>query len=195
MADFTLTPRSIFDAVGGCRVEVEGFAFDETPTRSLVSLARRRGEAGAALDAAVKAAFGADLPEPGRFTEANGVTIIFSQPGQWLIAAEREELEAEVRSTAAGAGTVTDQSDAFTELTMEGPLAVEVLSRLSSLDYETFEVGQVARTPMQQIAVTIARTGAESWRLNTARSTARDFAHDVDVAAKAIGARGSLAPT
>ena len=192
MADFTLAPRSIYDAVGGCRIEVEGFTFDEAPARSLVSLARRRGDAGAALDANVKAALGADLPGPGRFTTANGVTIMFAQPGQWLIAAERDGLEAEVKAAAAGAGTVTDQSDSFTELTVDGLLATEVLSRLSSLDYATFEVGAVARTPMQQIAVTIARTGAESWRLNTSRSTARDFAHDVQTAVEAITARALI---
>ena len=87
---------------------------------------------------------------------------------------------------------MTDQSDSFTELTMDGPLALEVLSRLSSLDFETFEVGAVGRTPMQQIAVTIARTGAESWRMNTSRSTARDFAHDVEIAARSVMARRAI---
>ena len=193
MAEFQLKPRSIFEAVGGCRIETDGLTFDEAPARSLVSLARRRGEAGAALDANISKAFGVDLPEPGRFASANGVTIMFSQPGQWLIAAERDGLEAEAKAAAAGAGTVTDQSDSFTELMLEGPMAREVLSRLSSLDYATFEIGQVARTPMQQIAVTIARTGEDAYRLNTSRSTARDFAHDVDVAVKSIAARAGAA--
>lgn len=193
MADFTITPRSIFDAIGGCRIEADGFTFDEAPARSLVSLARRRGEPGEALDANIKAAFGADLPEAGRLTHGEGVAIVFTGPGQWFVIAPDEDLETKVRGAAAGAGTVTDQSDSFTELMMEGPLATEVLSRLSSLDFETFEIGAVARTPMQQIAVTIARKGPESWRLNTARSTARDFAHDVDVAIKAVMARQGAA--
>lgn len=193
MAEFTLTPRSIFEAVGGCRIDIEGFVFDEAPARSLVSLTARRGEgARKALAAAIHGAFGLDLPPPGRFAEADGVRAMFAQPGQWLIAAEREGLEAEVRAAASGAGTVTDQSDSFTELTMEGPLAPEVLSRLSSLDFERFEIGAVGRTPMQQIAVIIARTGEAAWRLNTARSTARGFAHDVDVAARSVAARAAI---
>ena len=68
MAEFQLKPRSIFEAVGGCRIEADGLTFDEAPARSLVSLARRRGEAGAALDANISKAFGVDLPEPGRRT-------------------------------------------------------------------------------------------------------------------------------
>ena len=191
MANYTLTARSIFDAVGGCRIEMEGLTFDEAPARSLVSLAQRRGETGGALSANVKSALGVELPVSGRFTSANGVTVMFAQPGQWLISAERKGLEAEVKAAAAGAGTVTDQSDSFTELTLEGPLAREVLSRLSSLDFDdaAFPVGAMGRTPMQQIAVTIARTGEEAYRLNTSRSTARDFAHDVAVAARSVAAR------
>ena len=191
MAEFELTPRSIFDAVGGCRVAAPGFAFDEAPARSLVSLARRRGDAGAALADNIAGAMGLTLPGPGAFSESKGVCAMFAGPDQWLISAGRAGLEAEVRAAAAGAGTVTEQSDAFVELTLSGPMAREVLARLSGLDYDdaAFPQGAAGRTVMQQIPVVIAREGREAWRLNTARSTARSFAHDVKVAAEAVAAR------
>ena len=193
MADFTLTPRSVFDAVGGCRIAAPGLAFDEAPARPLVSLARRRGAAGEGLEAALEAALGLALPGPGQFAEARGLRAMFLGPGQWLIAGARDGLAAEVREAAAGGGVVTDQSDAFVELTLEGPLAREILARLSSLDYDdaAFPQGAVARTVMLQITALIARDGPQAYRINTARSTARDFAHDVAVAATAVAARGA----
>lgn len=204
MADlsaYKLQARSVFEAVGGCRVEGPGVAFDEAPARVLVSLAAARGEV-EALTATVEKATGLILPPGGRSATATfgggPVTAIFSGPGQWLLSAERGDLPAELRDLAGGEGYVTDQSDGFIPLTLSGPAARDVLKRLSSLDFldAAFPVGAAARTSMMQIDVIVLRLvdddGAPRYHLETPRSTARDFAHDVSVAARALAAEAAL---
>lgn len=188
MADFELKPRSVFDSVGGCRVEATGVTFDEATQRSLISLTARKGQA-EAVGKAVKKAFGIDLPDARKSTTANGITALYSGPGQWFLTAEDEALFAKTQKATDSVASVTDQSDGFTALTLSGPRAPDVLMRLSSLDYTdtAFPTGSVARTPMQQISVMIARTGdGPDFLLNTPRSTARGFAHDVKIAISAI---------
>ncbi len=191
MAEFRLAARSVFAAVGGCRVDAKGVIFDEAPARSFLSLAARTGQADA-LAAAMKAAFDIDLPAPGQFATAKGAMALFSGPGQWFLSAAEETLLGRVQDAAQGTGSVTDQSDSFTALTLSGPRARDVLMRLSSLDFDdpAFPTGSTARTPMQQIGVIVARTGdGPDYLLNTPRSTARGFAHDVKVAIAAVLAR------
>lgn len=201
-AEFTLSPRSVFDAVGGCRTEAPGVVFDEAAPRALVSLAARRGGA-EALTATVEKATGLILPPGGRsaFAEfgGGGVLALFSGPGQWLLSAERAGLLGEMRELAGDEGSVTDQSDAFTALTLNGLGARAVLCRLSTLDFDdaAFPPGSAARTPMQQISVIVARRedeprGAPRFLLNTPRSTARGFARDVETAMRALEARAAI---
>ncbi|MEM8751369.1 MAG: hypothetical protein AAGF90_00195 [Pseudomonadota bacterium] len=188
MAEYALKPRSIFEAVGGARVEGPGFVVDEAPARTLVSFAARRG---ADPSAAVRKAFALDLPGPARSAEGDGVVAYFDGPGRWFLRGGEGLLDA-ARKAAAGVATVTDQSDGFASLTLTGPRSRDLLSRLSTLDFAdaAFPVGAVARTPMQQISVTILRTGdGPDYVLETPRSTARDLAHDVKAAAKALAAQ------
>lgn len=196
MAEFTLKARSIFAAVGGARAEAPGVVLDEAPARALVSLAARRGEA-RALAAALDAVEGLTLPGPGQSVEAAGLTALALAPGQWFIAGADADagLEARVRAAAGDCGDVTDISDGFVALTLSGPRARDVLARLSTLDHADagFPEGAVARTVMAQIGVVIRRlpgADAPAYALETARSSARSFAHDVATAIRAVAARG-----
>ncbi|MEM7545927.1 MAG: sarcosine oxidase subunit gamma family protein [Pseudomonadota bacterium] len=192
MADFELKPRSVFDAIGGCRVAAEGVTFDEAAPRTLLSLAARKGQADA-LRSAVAKAFDLDLPDAGQMVMAKGITALWSGPDQWFLSAEGDAHLAKTAKVVADMASVTDQSDGYTALTLAGPRAPDVLMRMSSLDFneEAFPAGSVARTSMQQISAMIARTGdGPDYLINTPRSTARDFAHDIKVAITAVLARG-----
>ncbi|QIE56249.1 hypothetical protein G5B40_12730 [Pikeienuella piscinae] len=196
MAEFTLKARSIFEAVGGAHAEAQGVVFDEAPKRALVSLAARRGAA-KALTAALDAAESLTLPGQGQSAEASGLVALALAPGQWFIACADAEsdLEARIRAAAGDRGDVTDISDGFVALTLSGRRARDVLARLSTLDYAdaNFPEGAVARTIMAQIGVVIRRlpdVDEPTYALETARSSARSFAHDVATAISAVAARG-----
>ncbi|MFV0474516.1 MAG: sarcosine oxidase subunit gamma [Pikeienuella sp.] len=195
MAEFTLKPRSVFEGAADAPKGGEGIHFAEGPARGLVSLAARRG-GGDALRAALEAAEGLTLPGPGRYAASGALTAMASAPGQWLIAAEGEaDPEARIRAAAGIAGDVTDISDGFVSLRLSGPGARDALARISTLDFTdaAFPVGAFARTRMMQIGVAIRRLGGETgpaYALETPRSTARSFAHEVNTAIRSAVAAG-----
>ncbi|MEX2518981.1 MAG: hypothetical protein WD969_06580 [Paracoccaceae bacterium] len=190
MAEFILSARSAFGGAPA-RVEAPGVTFDEAGPRGLVHLAARRG-LGAALEAEIAGLL--PLPGAGRSAEADGFCAVALAPGQWLITGPQEGLETHIAMLAAS-GAVTDLSDAYVSFRLEGPGARAVLARLSSLDFEetAFPVGAAARTIMAHIGVIIRRlpdADGPAYALETARSTARSFAHDVAQAIRAMAASG-----
>lgn len=190
MPEFQLTPRSVFDAVGGCRVEGNGITFDEAPARTMLSLSTRKGQE-TRLRAAIKKSYGLALPGPGTFAATDDMTAYYAGPEQWFLSSENNSLTKLTAITAALA-SVTDQSDSFAALSLGGPLARDVLMRLTSVDLDDamFPSGSVTRTAMQQISVMIARVGdGPDYVLNTPRSTARGFADDVKTAITTLLAR------
>ncbi|MFN3259126.1 MAG: sarcosine oxidase subunit gamma [Pikeienuella sp.] len=173
MADRPILPRPVFPAdlfPEGAGLALPGVRFAEGSARGLVHLARPR-EAG--------------LPGPWRWAEHDGLVLIALAPGQWLVEGPEAGLETEAASRFGG--FATDVTDGYVPFRLSGPLAPAVLARLSSLDYgdEVFSVGAAARTPMMQIGVVIRRLADEdgpAFAMETPRSTARDFAHDVRAA-------------
>ncbi len=173
MADHPILPRPVFPPdlfPEGAGFALPGVRFAERLARGLVHLARPSA---------------AGLPGPGRWAEHGGLVLIALAPGQWLVEGPEAGLEAE--AAARFGGFATDVTDGYAPFRLSGPLSTAVLARLSSLDYgdDAFPVGAAARTPMMQIGVVIRRLADEegpAFALETPRSTARDFAHDVRTA-------------
>ena len=120
-----------------------------------------------------------------------GDAVVFHWMGQdqWFAEARRDDGIAFAKGLSEALGetaSVTDQSDGWIQLRIVGPQARGVLEKLCPLDLhpEVFSVGSVARTAMEHLGVIVARSDeASSFRLLTARSSARSFLHALQVAA------------
>ena len=139
----------------------------------------------AELEGAVMRSWSAELPEPGRSTtSADGeVKILGMSPDQLFVISTAAAAPAGefVSGAVAGAGYVTDQSDNWVTLRLEGPLVLPALERICPLDLDpaAFAVGSVARTVMEHLGAIILREGPDRFLLLSASSSAHSFLHAV----------------
>jgi len=75
--------------------------------------------------------------------------------------------------------SVTDQSDSWAGLVLDGPLAVSALERICPIDLhpDSFGAGQVARTIMEHLAVVILCVSNNRYVLLSPRSSSASFLH------------------
>ena len=127
---------------------------------------------------------GLSFPAPNRFVEAAGAKIVWTGREQaFLIGASGEGLT--------GLAALTDQSDGWAVLTLQGQQAEAALMRLYPLDLRLaqFGVGQAARAPLNHMASILMRTGADAFTVMVFRSMARTAWHEIETALKALAAR------
>lgn len=142
-------------------------------------------EGRAELEGAVMTSWSAELPGPGRSTaSANGqVMILGMSPDQFFVISTPAPTAAGefVPKAVAEAGYVSDQSDNWVALRLEGPLVLPALERICPLDLDpaAFAVGSVARTVMEHIGAIIHREGPDRFLLFSASSSAHSFLHAV----------------
>ena len=184
MAEFALTARTPLDGYAGT---FGGVTLAEAAGLSLVSAAVPNG-GDDAFAAALAGGFGASRPSTGESVPGDrlGARILGMQPDQMFILFEAPDPDraAEAVSSALGpAAFVTDQSDSWAMLRIEGRGVRAALERICMLDLEdaAFPQGRVARTVMEHLAVIILRDGADSFLLMTPRSSARSFLHTVEL--------------
>lgn len=181
MADFTLTsepPLKGFDhSFGDTRLYA--------PTDlAIVSIALPLGGEDAALKA-IKSAFDADLPNPGQSAMAKDETrLVRLSPDQAFAIFKRATPDAEphVQTLLKGAAYTTDQTDVWSGLALDGPLARTALERICPIDLhpDAFVEGAAARTVMEHLGVLILRTGPDAYLLLSASSSAGSFLHAVE---------------
>lgn len=150
----------------------------------MTSLAPYRGRA-AALSAAMQAAHGVAWPEPGRMTgEGAARTLWFGREMAILMGPEPDP-------GLAAHAALTDQSDAWAVLQLEGGRAAEVLARLCPLDLRdaVFALGQTARTDVAHMAGSVSRLGPQVWQIMVFRSMAGTLVHEVQTAMHRVAAR------
>ncbi len=184
MADFALTARTPLD---GCEKSFGGVTLTEVSGLALVSAAVPQG-GDDAFAAALAAGLGAARPAPGDSVigDRYGARLLGMQPDQLFIlfAAPDPDRPAETVAEALGPDAyVTDQSDSWAMLRIDGAGARAALERICMLDLDdaAFPEGRVARTVMEHLAVIILRDGPDSFLLMSPRSSARSFLHAVDV--------------
>ncbi|WP_297769681.1 sarcosine oxidase subunit gamma [uncultured Roseovarius sp.] len=157
---------------------------NEVAPERMTSLAPYNGQA-EALSEAMQAAHGMAWPVPGRMTGRNGARAMwFGRETALLIGPEPD-----TGLTAHAA--LSDQSDAWAVLVLEGPGAADVLARLCPLDLRdhVFKRGHVARTEVAHMAGAIARMGADNWRIMVFRSMAGTLIHEAETAMRRVAAR------
>jgi len=169
----------------GLPVAVGTARLDARPLAGLVSIAPFRGQA-----EAVAHLLGTGLPSAGGSAEGTGGRVLWFRLGQWM--AEGPAVGS-LAATLGEAAAVTDQTDGWAVLTLEGPGAAEVLARLVPIDLEpgVFPVGQVARTPLRHIPALLIRTAAgfEIWVM---RSFTASAVHDLRGAMERVAATAAV---
>jgi sarcosine oxidase subunit gamma len=160
------------------------FTLSEPKIARITSVAAYRGQT-EALSEALRAAHGMRFPEPGRATGKAGARCIWSGRGQAFLMGP--EPDAGLATLAA----LTDQSDAWAVVDLEGPGCDAVLARLVPVDLRpsVFKRGHTARTLCGHMSVSITRLSDTRFQVMAFRSMARTLAHELDVAMGLVAAR------
>ncbi|MCW9042227.1 MAG: sarcosine oxidase subunit gamma [Pseudopelagicola sp.] len=165
-------------------IEIGAARLSEVEMTRLTSLAPKPGQE-AAFSKALKAAHGMALPAPNRATGKAGARALWFGKGQGMLIGP--EPEAGLAAHAA----LTDQSDAWAMVRLEGAAAEDVLARLVPVDLRqsVFKRGHTARTMLQHMAVSITRISGEAFLILAFRSMAGTLVHDLETAMKGVAAR------
>ena len=182
MADFTLTSAPPLaghdDRFGDTRLRAPGDV-------AIVSVALPLGQEKAA-HSAIKAAYGVDLPAPGKSVLAakGGARLVRLAPDLAFVIFEhagpdaREVVAAKLDDTA----YLTDQTDVWCALELAGPMARPALERICPVDLhpDAFAVDDAARTVMEHLGSLVIRSADDTYLLLSASSSAGSFLHAIE---------------
>lgn len=137
---------------------------------------------GKAVSDAMKKATGVGFPAPGRSGGKAGARVVWVGMGQALV------LGAPVSIPDAA---ITDQTDAWCVLALEGVGAADVLARLTPLDLRdaVFKRGHAARSLLGHMNCLFLRTGATRYELMVFRSMAHTAVHEIRRAMESVTAQ------
>jgi sarcosine oxidase subunit gamma len=163
--------------VGDCTVS-------ELDLGKLTSCAPFKGQSGAFAET-MKDAHGLAVPKVNRSTGKQGARLMWFSQGQYLLAGPAPD------DALAKTSALTDQSDAWAAVRIEGPNVEDVLARLVPIDLRpvTFKRGHVARTQVQHMMALILRLSGDAFQIMVFRSMAATLVHDLQVAMQGVAAR------
>ncbi|WP_299705823.1 sarcosine oxidase subunit gamma [uncultured Tateyamaria sp.] len=141
--------------------------------------------AGAKITEPFKAVHGMAWPAPNRATGKAGARAIWFGRDMVLLVGPKPD------PTLADHTALTDQSDAWTAVTLSGDDVEDVLARLIPLDLSAaqFKRGHTARSQIQHMTGSITRIGNDTFLLMVFRSMAGTLVHDLERAMASVAAR------
>ena len=151
---------------------------------AMTSIAPLRGQE-TELSKALKDAHGMGLPGVGRSTGKAGARVIWFSRGQILLIGP-------VADAGLGAfATLSDQSDAWAVVRLEGKGAIDVLARLVPVDLRPghFKRGHTARTELAHMMASLTKVGDNAFQIMVFRSMAETLVHDLKTAMEGVAAR------
>lgn len=163
-------------------VQHGGLTLSEVSFDALFSYAPFAGKERGASEA-LKTHHGVALPRVGRMVSADDVSAIWFAQGQALV------MGAQPDPGLARFGAVSDQSDAWAVVDIEGARVIDVLSRLVPVDVGAMKNAQTVRSLIQHMTGSLTRISKDRFRVMVMRSMARTLVHDLDVAIKSVAAR------
>jgi heterotetrameric sarcosine oxidase gamma subunit len=128
---------------------------------------------------------GLTFPAPNTVSQSGAVRLVWTGRDQaFLIGSAVPAVPAEVAA-------LTDQSDGWATLSVEGPGAHDALMRWVPVDLrlQHFPVGAAIRAPLYHMQAIILRLNADRVDLMVFRSMARTAWHEIDLAMTTIEAR------
>ena len=142
-----------------------GVTISERTDIGLATVAVRKGKT-EALAAAVRAAYGVDLPASSTVATGRGVAFMGTAPGQWFAVSEtlaNGALADDLARKLSGLASITDQSDGRAVIRVSGPCARDVLAKGVPVDLHqgVFRTGSAATTVISLI-------GAQIWQVDEA---------------------------
>lgn len=139
-----------------------------------------------AVSEAMKAAHGVTFPAPNRAVGKAGVRAVWFGHGQAMLMGPRPDPA--VFEHAA----ITDQSDAWAVVRLEGDRAEDVLARLVPVDLRVqhFKRGYTARTLLFHMSASVTRISDKAFQIMVFRSMAGSLVHDLKRAMEGVAARG-----
>nr|WP_303626540.1 sarcosine oxidase subunit gamma [Roseovarius sp. M141] len=158
---------------------------------AIVSIALPLGGEEAAK-AAINSAFGIPLPEVGMSaaTQDQSAAIMRLAVDQAfvLFPSPTPDAEPQIAAKLNGAAYTTDQTDAWCALEISGPGARRALERICPVDLhpDAFVQNAIARTVMEHMGAIVARTGADTYLLLSASSSAKSFLHAVELSVQNV---------
>ncbi|MEM9550728.1 MAG: sarcosine oxidase subunit gamma [Pseudomonadota bacterium] len=141
--------------------------------------------AGDAMAEALKTAHGMAWPRPNRATGKEGARAIWFGRAHILLVGPSPD------AALAAHGALTDQSDAWAVVRLEGDDAVDVLARLVPVDLRAsaFRRGFTVRTQLQHMTTSITRVGERAFQIMVFRSMSATLVHDLKTAMEGVAAR------
>lgn len=178
--------------LAGYRQTINGTLAQEIEHFSLIAISIPDG-GHESLNAALESHWQLSLPETGTcirssdraFAQNSSSLVLFGmQTDQCLLvstaasAFEQDPFE-HVQQLLGDAAYLTDQSDSYAALDIQGPTVLKAMERICTLDLETFTASTVARTAMEHLSVIVERPENDRLRLYSPRSSASSFLHAV----------------
>lgn len=155
-----------------------GVVASERRNLGLATVAARKGQE-AALDAAVRSAYGTALPSGPVTASGKDVRFLGMAPGQWLAVSDvhpNEALASLLAKDLKGRASVADQSSGRVVLRLEGASVRDVLAKGLAIDLDPREFGDgaVATTSLAHIGLQMWRDG-EAYDIALFRSFGGSF--------------------
>ncbi|WP_420860741.1 sarcosine oxidase subunit gamma [Algirhabdus cladophorae] len=134
---------------------------------------------------AVEAQIGMKLPQP------NGTTTQQTKTVQWFGRGTYLLIGAAPAPQMAKHAAISDQSDGWSIVSLQGAKCEDVLARLVPVDVRLskFGIGQTARTLIQHMNGALTRTGTDQFELMVMRSMTQTLWHDVERAMQSVAQR------
>ncbi len=154
------------------------FSLTQATPRCIAGIGAFRDRA--ALQAALSAEFGTEVPTNSAFVLVGGVMISCLSPLHYLASADRgADLPARLSRSLAGVAAITDQSDQWEIFIIAGKQVREVLARMVPIDVDpaVFRIGHLALTRGAHRNVRLWRVGESTYELAVTRSYAAGFRH------------------
>lgn len=171
-------------------VQVAALSLTEVDPGRITSLMPYDGSE-KALSTALKAAHGMAFPAAGRATGKEGARAIWTGQGQAML------LGPQPHESLGTHAALSDQSDAWAVVRLEGAGVEDVLSRLVPLDLRAgqFKRGHSARSQLQHMNVSITRLGDAAFQIMAFRSMAGTLVHDLKGAMQGVAMRARASQT
>ena len=165
-------------------IEIGGLSLSEATWVKMTSLAPNHGQEAALADV-LQTAHGMTLPRPNRSTGKEGARAVWFGHEQVIL------IGPDPAASLADYAALTDQSDAWAVVLLEGEGAEDVLARLVPLDLRRahFKRGHTARSQLQHMMVSITRVGDARFQIMAFRSMAKTLVHELEIAMKGVAAR------
>ena len=166
-------------------VEIGSCRLSEVEIQPLAVLSAFKGQEGA-LAKAMETAHGIAVPQPGDVLEAGDARAIWFGLGQIMLMGVTPD------EKLARYAAVTDQSDAWAMVRLEGDAVEDVLARLVGIDLREngLHSPYTWRTYLVHMNVSLSRIAPKTYLILAFRSMAHTLVHDITTAMEGVAARG-----